>query len=304
MNQHYLAPNLVRAVTLHIVKNHIKDPVVPPPLMLGIQGPPGEGKTFQCEKILENLDVETSLISGGQLESYQAGKPAELIRTTYARAGAKSSKSSSLGQPGKASALLLNDVDTGIGDWGDLVQYTVNRQTVIGELMHLADYPTRINGNKVERVPIILTGNNFTRLYGPLTRFGRMQVFTWKPSLEEKVHISERLFPFLDLTEVRELVFSLNEEFLRLGSGNDLPVSFFAILLGRSQDEILWKTLAKHDAAAVLKNILSGVEPSIESLLTLEDLIQQGNAIIRESAMEDFIASKTNKRRVNRWPLQ
>ena len=44
---------------------------------------------------------------------------------------------------GKAiySALLFDDFDTGVGDWGALVQYTVNRQSIFAQLMNLCDDP-------------------------------------------------------------------------------------------------------------------------------------------------------------------
>ena len=57
-------------------------------------------------------------------------------------------------------AIIINDIDAAIGDWGDLVQYTVNRQTVYSELMHLCDYPNIVQGFKTHKIPIVTTGND------------------------------------------------------------------------------------------------------------------------------------------------
>ena len=63
---------------------------------------------------------------------------------------------------------------------------TVNNQIAVGTLMNLADNPNRASiGQKwresdvTHRVPIIVTGNDFSTLYAPLIRDGRMEKFYW-----------------------------------------------------------------------------------------------------------------------------
>ena len=196
----YLSNNLKKTIHSHILKNAMKDYEYNVPLILGIHGPSGEGKTFQCEQILKEIGAKSFLISGGQLESPNAGKPAELIRETYLRA----SNSIDLGNIG---VVLINDIDTGLGDWG-MVQYTINRQTAFGELMHLVDYPTVVGGQKCNRVPIIITGNDFTKLYSPLVRAGRLLAYEFAPKPVEKGKIIKGIFP--ELTE-NECQLLLNE---------------------------------------------------------------------------------------------
>ena len=285
---HYVSPTFERAVTLHVVKNFMSELLSPPPLMLGIQGPPGEGKTFQCELVLQKLGVASFLISGGQLENHQAGKPAELIRGTYVRAGRQLQT-----RDATPVAVVLNDVDTGIGDWGDLVQYTVNRQTVIGELMHLADYPARIGGERVQRVPIILTGNDFTKLYSPLTRYGRMQVFTWAPTIVEKVPIVSRMLSFLEEVEVLHLLKELNEHSHAIGVRGDLPISFYAGLLGNIQDDFLWQTVELEGHSRFLRRVIEGSEPIIKSEISLSELIEQGKKMVSDNLVVDHLNSVT-----------
>lgn len=63
---------------------------------------------------------------------------------------------------------------------------TVNNQIVVGTLMNLADNPTRVSvgqdwreSDMTNRVPIIVTGNDFSTIYAPLIRDGRMEKFYW-----------------------------------------------------------------------------------------------------------------------------
>src|ERR1043166_7707595 len=171
-----------RAITLHLVKNYLYKDSFQTPLLLGIHGPSGEGKTFQCEQVLRQLGVKFFLLSGGQFENPDAGQPARLVRTTYLNAG----RSMESGECDLA-VVMINDIDTGLGNWGDMVQYTTNRQSVFGELMHLVDYPTDVEGRLTKRVPIIITGNDLSKLYEPLVRAGRMTAVDWIPTLEEKI---------------------------------------------------------------------------------------------------------------------
>lgn len=132
----YISERFRQVVVLHILKNLLKRAEVQVPLLLGIHGPSGEGKTFQCEQILKNMGVKRFLISGGQLDNHLSGQASQLVRTTYIRA----SESIRSGECSMA-VVLINDVDTGLGTWGESATYTINQMNVFGELMHLVDYP-------------------------------------------------------------------------------------------------------------------------------------------------------------------
>jgi hypothetical protein len=73
---------------------------------------------------------------------------------------------------------------------------TVNNQIVIGTLMNICDDPNRVSiganwreSDYIKRVPIIVTGNDFSTLYAPLIRDGRMEKFYWQPQREDVVNI-------------------------------------------------------------------------------------------------------------------
>lgn len=63
---------------------------------------------------------------------------------------------------------------------------TVNNQIVVGTLMNLSDNPTRVSigqdwreSDITNRIPVIVTGNDFSTIYAPLIRDGRMEKFYW-----------------------------------------------------------------------------------------------------------------------------
>lgn len=199
-------------IEVHLIGNLVMEPA-PGPLILGIFGPPGEGKTHHCEEVSHHLGVRLLRIGPGELESEHAGHPAQVIRREYVRAGA-------LEEP---SALIINDVDTVLGDWGPLVQYTVNRQVVVSQLMNLCDYPTEVSGNNTARVPIIVTGNNPSSMHGPLMRRGRVRVVAYEPTQEQRVAVVATLFPWLEQHDVEKLFAVARSE----------PVSFWVELRDR-----------------------------------------------------------------------
>ena len=209
----YIPERFQQAVYLHLLKNTVFPNSCRVPLLLGIHGPSGEGKTYQCEACLKEIDAEFFLLSGGQLESENAGEPAQRLRRLYLEANRCLEQ-----RKCNIAVILLNDIDTGVGNWGETVQYTVNRQTLFGELMHLVDYPTRVANREVRRIPIIITGNDFTKLYEPLVRAGRMTGFKWQPTTEEKIDIVHSgIFPNLPKKDCETLVKTLEKEALYIG---------------------------------------------------------------------------------------
>ncbi|KAL7179794.1 hypothetical protein ACSBR1_043072 [Camellia fascicularis] len=68
----------------HIVKNYIAHLLnTKVPLILGIWGGKGQGKSFQTELIFQALGMEPVIMSAGELESERAGEPGKLIRERY-----------------------------------------------------------------------------------------------------------------------------------------------------------------------------------------------------------------------------
>ncbi|WP_035985077.1 ribulose bisphosphate carboxylase small subunit [Leptolyngbya sp. KIOST-1] len=191
---YYLSPRFLDKLAVHITKNYLKLPQVKIPLILGVHGRKGEGKTFQCELVYERMGIEVVHISGGELESPDAGDPARLIRLRYREAAEL------VRVRGKMAVLMINDIDAGAGRFDALTQYTVNTQLVNNTLMNIADNPTNVqlpgsyDENKIQRVPIILTGNDLSTLYAPLIRDGRMEKFYWEPDRSDRIGIVGGIF--------------------------------------------------------------------------------------------------------------
>ena len=62
-------------VAMHMAKNHLHHLLhgIKVPLILGIWGPKGTGKTFQTELSFKKMGIEPIIMSAGELESVVAG---------------------------------------------------------------------------------------------------------------------------------------------------------------------------------------------------------------------------------------
>ena len=201
IGEYFVPEQFLEKVALHVCKNFMlynsdqRGPQVP--LILGIWGGKGCGKTFNLELACKKLGMMPIVTSAGELEDESAGGPGRLIRERYRRAGEV------VRVHGKMSCLIVNDIDAGLG-WFKDTQQTVNNQTVCGTLMNLCDHPElvslgeerREDGSNLQtvRIPIIVTGNDLSRLYAPLLRDGRMEKFYWNPQFDDIVNMVNALF--------------------------------------------------------------------------------------------------------------
>ncbi|VAH92447.1 unnamed protein product [Triticum turgidum subsp. durum] len=156
MGGFYIAPAFMDKLVVHLSKNFMTLPNIKIPLILGIWGGKGQGKSFQCELVFAKMGINPIMMSAGELESGNAGEPAKLIRQRYREAADMIKK-------GKMCCLFINDLDAGAGRMGGTTQYTVNNQMVNATLMNIADAPTNVqlpgmyNKEENPRVPIVDT---------------------------------------------------------------------------------------------------------------------------------------------------
>lgn len=286
----FISKRFQQVVSLHILKNLLKGVEAQVPLLLGIHGPSGEGKTYQCEYILKDMGVKRFLVSGGQLDNPVAGHPSAFIRQTYIRA----SQSIRSGEASLA-VVLVNDVDTGLGTWGKSEKHTVNQINVFGELMHLVDYPALVAGKETNRIPIIITGNDFTKLYNPLVRAGRMSAFEWIPTTEEKAEIIQSIYPELTKDECYKLVVELNEQLM--GELPEqikfLPVAFFSHLRANLLDEDLWDEVEEGGLDKTVDSILRGYEPDLSSKIYYERVLEKGKELARSGKLINHLQASS-----------
>jgi hypothetical protein len=237
------------------------------------------------------MGVKRFLISGGQLESPLSGEPAQLIRQSYIRAS-----ESIRGGESSLAVVLINDIDTGLGSLGESGYFTMNQQTMFGELMHLVDYPTSVEGKDTLRVPIIITGNDLSKLYGPLVRAGRMTAFQWIPNQEERAEIVAAIFKELTKEECSRLIRDLDarlHEHLS-GNGQTLSIAFFAHLRATLLDEDLWGEVEQYGLEKAVDNIIIGDEPDFSLGIHYERVLEKGLELARSGQLINHL--KTNNR--------
>jgi SpoVK/Ycf46/Vps4 family AAA+-type ATPase len=234
------------------------------PLVLGIFGRPGDGKSFQLRAQLDRRRVSVVSINAADLESDRAGAPGKLVLEMYESAGHRADEDS-------PAALVVDDFDTTVGEWEHSTT-TVNHQQVLAQLMHLADSPQEAAGKTLRRVPVFITGNDLSKVYPPLRRPGRMRAFPWLPTAGERSAIvSEIVGGFLEPAAVPRLLDNLPEA----------PIAFFSDLVVeilargsadavRQQAQRLSELIAPRSAAARdFRDQLVGRPLSVEAISNL-----------------------------------
>ena len=274
---YYISPRFIDKLAVHITKNFLDLPRVRVPLILGIHGRKGEGKTFQCQLVFEKMGIEPVTISGGELESKDAGDPARLLRLRYREASEK------IKVQGRMCALFINDLDAGAGRFDGGTQYTVNTQLVNATLMNIADNPTNVqlpgsyDETPLHRIPIIVTGNDFSTLYAPLIRDGRMEKFYWEPNREDRIGIVGGIFKTDELSarDIENLV----DEF------SDQAIDFFSALRSRIYDEQIRDFIHQVGIEKISKRVVNSVEkiPDFpQPNFNLSHLLEYGKIMVGE----------------------
>jgi len=274
---YYISPNFLDKLAVHITKNFLNLPGLRVPLIFGIHGRKGEGKSFQCELVFKLMGIEPVRMSAGELESPDAGDPVRLLRTRYREAAEL------IKVRGKMCVLLINDLDAGAGRVDKSTQYTVNTQLVNGTLMNIADNPTDVQlpgsyeTQPINRVPIIVTGNDFSTLYAPLIRDGRMEKFYWEPSRDDRIGIVSGIFEEdgLSRTEVEQLIDTFPSQ----------SVDFFGALRSRVYDEQVREFIHQVGLNKVSVQLVNNPGSTVrfgKSNFGLAHLIELGNFIAHE----------------------
>jgi len=263
----YISPSFLDKLTIHVAKNLMSLPNVKVPLILGIWGGKGQGKTFQTELAYRKMGINPVVMSAGELESANAGEPAKLVRQRYREAADVIKK-------GKVCSLFINDLDAGVGRLNGATQYTVNNQMVSATLMNIADSPENVqlpgmyNADKIPRTPIVCTGNDFSTLYAPLIRDGRMEKFFWNPTREDRIGVCMGIFKHDNLprSDIEQLVDAFPGQ----------SIDFFGALRARVYDDKVREFIQEHGVekfAAQLSNRRDGrykmEKPAIQSLSEL-----------------------------------
>ncbi|EFN60125.1 hypothetical protein CHLNCDRAFT_133490 [Chlorella variabilis] len=272
----YISPAFLDKISIHVAKNFLDLPKIKVPLILGIWGGKGQGKTFQCNLAYKKLGISPIVMSAGELESGNAGEPAKLIRQRYREA-------SDIIKKGRMSSLFINDLDAGAGRMGDATQYTVNNQMVNATLMNIADNPTNVQlpgvykNEEIPRVPIVCTGNDFSTLYAPLIRDGRMEKYYWNPTREDRVGVCMGIFQHdnVDRADVETLVDAFPGQ----------SIDFFGALRARVYDDKVREWIQGTGVENIGKRLVNSREGKVEfdkPPMPLSTLMNYGNLLVEE----------------------
>jgi hypothetical protein len=273
---YYIAPAFMDKLVVHIAKNFMSLPNIKVPLILGIWGGKGQGKSFQCELVFAKMGINPIVMSAGELESGNAGEPAKLIRQRYREAA-------DVVRKGKMCCLFINDLDAGAGRMGGTTQYTVNNQMVNATLMNIADNPTNVqlpgvyNKEENPRVPIVVTGNDFSTLYAPLIRDGRMEKFYWAPTREDRIGVCRGIFRTDGVPG--DAVVKLVDTF------PGQSIDFFGALRARVYDDEVRRWVAETGVENIARRLVNSKEgpPTFQQpKMTLEKLLEYGHMLVAE----------------------
>ena len=173
------------AILKHIISNNVATTVnnLQYPLLLGIQGPYGYGKTFMVKEVCKKYNIAIHPLSTSELSGNWEGDSRKVLKKLYESVCAENAEKNRCG------VLLIDDFHLTIAT-EDSIGKTVNSNILSSYLMNLCDNPVVAN----TKTPIIMTGNNYLRIYPAIVRDGRMNLFTWKPTVEEMKPIVRQIF--------------------------------------------------------------------------------------------------------------
>lgn len=297
---YYISPRFLDKLAVHITKNYLELPGLKVPLILGIHGRKGEGKSFMCELVFEHMGIEVVNMSAGELESPDAGDAARLVRLRYREAAEL------VRVRGRMAVLMINDIDAGAGRVDAYTQYTVNTQLVNGTLMNIADNPTNVQlpGSyelePIQRIPIVVTGNDFSTLYAPLIRDGRMDKFYWEPDRDDRLGIVGSIFgqDQIPQADIAHLIDAFANQ----------AIDFFGALRSRLYDQQIRELIHTVGLNRISQRIVNSTETPPEFHkpdFSLPRLLEQGAAMVKEQQRvqemrlaEEYHLSWTRNRRL------
>jgi len=183
----YVTADIAQMIYLHLVKNFIMDTRSNAALILAITGPFGIGKSAVIKEVLRRLGIITVTVGASELESEWAGKPSELLKNKYKQAS-KIQKDKK--QP---CCIVIDDIDLAMGFFSEFASGTTNTRHLLSCFMELADNPYKVDGTCTDRIPIIFTCNDLSKIYGAVKRPRRMRAWHYNPSASDITAIGRHI---------------------------------------------------------------------------------------------------------------
>lgn len=180
------------AVVCHVIAPYLEgNTYYKPPIYLAIKGAPGEGKTAQAIATCTQRGIYVLYVSASTLSGSHENEAKEKLQKIYNHALQVRKKA--------LTTIVIDDFHKGIVNEDENIKRTINTDILIGYMMNIAEY------NGIVHIPIILTANDLSKVYAPLLRTGRADVFFWEPKPEEKREIVFKiLYPFIPTENDKE----------------------------------------------------------------------------------------------------
>jgi hypothetical protein len=177
------------AIGTHLRANFAQQAATKAALILGVQGPPGEGKTEMVNVCCAHLGCNVFHLSAAAMSGKHEGDARQVLLRNVAKARRAVLTND------RPSVLLIDDMDRGVASLKDTTGHTINSGLLVGTLQDLANNVRTVAPCAPQaRVPIVMTANSFAALTGSLVRPGRMHFFTWQPTWKEKADMALPLF--------------------------------------------------------------------------------------------------------------
>lgn len=209
MNPIFLDKEFEERILLHIVSNSLQKNLAS--CFLAIEGKMGEGKTVQTINTCFKHGIHVYYFSSSQLAGNLERDSVKELEATYNYLVEHDGDD-------VFNVIIIDDFHLSVASCESNVSRTVNSQILTDYLMSIADTTKASPGKKI---PIILIANTFENLYSPLTRDGRMNLFKWEPSKEQKKELICKMFRDILKDGITEEFEELIQEYL------EEPLSFF-----------------------------------------------------------------------------
>lgn len=208
--------------------------------MLGLQGPPGGGKSEGCMMAALNAGFHVLPLSGGDLAGEVEGASVKALHEILAECVAWSALH-------KARIVIaLDDFDLSTANISEDTAHTVNTQLLIREVMGLADERHRYRNADGCNIGFMITVNDASGMRESLTRAGRVDWYDHVPSAEDKANIAHAILA-PQTTAERDLVHAL-------------------VRKNAKQSVAFWKALYHRMQALHARHIIDGGMPTAAAI--------------------------------------